>query len=104
MCYNLVFHHISGETNTIADCLSRLTRRIRETEHFPLSEPILGSYAKIKKITNKSKVQADDPWVEKLADAAMTDPKYVAMIAHVENGTELDDIVVVEFVGATWQK
>ena len=76
LCYNLVFHHIPGETNTIADCLSRLTRRIREAENFPLSDPILGSYAKIKKNANKSKFQADDPWVEKLADAAMMDPKY----------------------------
>ena len=92
MCYNLVFHHIPGETNTIADCLSRLTRRIREAEHFPLSDPILGSYAKIKKNANKSKFQADDPWVEKLADAAMMDAEYVAMIAHVENGTELNEI------------
>ena len=64
MCYNLVFHYIPGETNKIADCLSRLTRRIRDAEHFPLSDPILGSYAKIKKIANKSKVEADDPWVD----------------------------------------
>ena len=61
-------------------------------EHFPLSDPILGSYAKIKKIANKSKFQADDPWVEKLADAAMKDPEYVAMIADLENGTELKEI------------
>ena len=25
MCYNLVFHHIPGETNKIVNCLSRLT-------------------------------------------------------------------------------
>ena len=67
MCYNLVFHHIPGEKNKIADCLSRLTRRIREAEHFALSDPILGNYAKINKIAHKSKVKTDDPWVEKLA-------------------------------------
>ena len=78
--------------NQIADCLSRLTRRIRETEHFPLSDPILGNYTKINKIAYKSKVETDDPWVEKLAIAAMSDAEYVAMIAHIENGTELADI------------
>ena len=30
--------------------------------------------------------------MEKLADAAMMDPEYVAMIADLENGTELKDI------------
>ena len=32
MCYNLGFHHIPREKNQIADCLSRLTRRIREAK------------------------------------------------------------------------
>ena len=82
MCYNLVFHHILGETNKIADCLSHLIRRIREAEQF---------YGKINKIAYKSKVKTDDPWVEKLAAAAMADPEYVTMIAHIGNGTELND-------------
>lgn len=91
--YNLVFHHIPGVTNKIADCLSRLTRRIREAEHFPLSDPILGNYTRINKIAYKSNVETDDPWVEKLAIAAMSDPEYVTMIAHIENGRELADIL-----------
>merc|ERR1712002_416962 len=32
ICYNFKFHHIPGKSNKIADCFSRLTRRIRETE------------------------------------------------------------------------
>ena len=87
-----MFHNIPGEKNKIADCLSRLTRRIREAEHFVLSDPILGNYAKINKIAYKSKVETEDPWVEKLAIAAMSDPEYVTMIAHIENGTDLNDI------------
>ena len=53
MCFNLKFHHIAGTKNAIADCLSRLTRKIREAEHFPLSDPILAEYAVVKKITYK---------------------------------------------------
>ena len=69
-----------------------MTRRIREAEHFALSDTILGNYTKINKIAYKSKVETEDPWVEKLAIAAMSDPEYVTMIAHIENGTELNDI------------
>ena len=29
MCFNLKFHHVAGTINAIADCLSRLTRKIR---------------------------------------------------------------------------
>ena len=90
--FNLGFHHIPGVKNQIADCVSRLTRRIREAKHFPLSHPILGNYTRINKIAYKNNVETDDPWVEKLAIAAMSDPEYVAMIAHIENGTELADI------------
>ena len=50
MCYNLVFYHIAGEKNAIADCMSRLTRRIREAEHFLLTDPILADYSIVKKI------------------------------------------------------
>ena len=53
MTFNLVFHHIPGVKNEIADCLSRLTRRIREAEHFSLNEPMLGSYATVKKFNCK---------------------------------------------------
>ena len=34
MSFNLVFHHITGVENQIPDCLSCLTRRIREAEQF----------------------------------------------------------------------
>ena len=37
----------------------------------------------------KSKVETEDPWVEKLAMSAMADPEYVAMVAHIELGTEM---------------
>ena len=67
--------------------MSRLTRRIREAEHFSLNDPILADYSIVKKIAYKSKIETEDPWVEKLAIAAMADPEYVAMIAHIELGT-----------------
>ena len=51
-------------------------------EHFPLSDPILADYTTVNKIACKSDVETDDPWVKKLAIAAMSDPEYVAMIAH----------------------
>ena len=50
MCFNLKFHHIAGTKNAIADCMSRLTRKIREAEHFPLTDPILADHAVVKKI------------------------------------------------------
>ena len=83
MCFNLEFHHIPGTKNAIADCMSRLTRKIREAEHFSLTDPILAY---------KSKIETEDPWVKKLTTAAMADPEYVAMIAHIELRTELGDI------------
>ena len=53
MCFNFKFHHIPGKSNTIADCFSRLTHRIREAEHFSISEPILTDHATIKKVGRK---------------------------------------------------
>merc|ERR1711895_34296 len=70
MPYNFRFHHIPGKSNSIADCFSRLTRQIRETEHFDIGEPILADHATIKKIGIKSYVDIEDPWVEKLAKSA----------------------------------
>ena len=82
MAFN--FHHIPGVENKIADCLSRLTRRIRETEHFSLSEPTLGSYAKVKRVSTTSPVECDDPWVQDLAVTASTDANYMNMVSHIE--------------------
>ena len=84
MCYNFDFHHIPCKSNKIADCFSRLTRRIHETEHFELSEPILADHA--------TDVQIEDPWVEKLAKAASGDIKYNLMVQHLETKTEFTNI------------
>ena len=88
MCFNLKFHHIAGTNNAIADCLSRLARTIREAQHFPLSDPIVADFTVVKKIkAYKDNIETDDPWVEKLASAAMLDTDYIAMIQHIELGT-----------------
>ena len=92
MAFNFKFHHIPGVENKIADCLSCLTRRISETEHFSLSEPTLGSYAKVKKNTIKSPVECDDPWVQDLAVTASNDANYMNMVSHIELGTEISEM------------
>merc|ERR1739844_366840 len=45
--YNFVFTHVSAENNKIADCLSRLTRSIKEAEHFSLDDIRLGDHKKV---------------------------------------------------------
>ena len=45
--YNFVFHHGSAENNKIADCLSRLTRRIKEAEHFSLGDTRLADHEQV---------------------------------------------------------
>ena len=92
MCFNFKFHHIPGKSNTIADCFSRLTRRIREAEHFSISEPILADHATIKKVGRKSKLQIEDPWVERLAKTASVDIKYNVMVQHLETKTDIASI------------
>ena len=42
--YNFIFHHVSAENNKIADCLSRLTRNIKEAEHFSLGDTRLADH------------------------------------------------------------
>ena len=46
----------------------------------------------MKKIAYKDNIETDDPWVEKLASAAMLDTDYIAMIQHIELGTKPGDI------------
>merc|ERR1712208_42724 len=36
MMYNFVFHQVPAESNQIVDCLSSLTREIKEAGHFSL--------------------------------------------------------------------
>ena len=78
--------------NSTADCFSRLTRRIREAEHFSISEPILADHATIKKIGSKTKLQVEDPWVEKLAKSAMLDINYNIMIQYLQTKADISEI------------
>ena len=76
MGFAFEFHYVQAEKNEIADCFSRLTREIREAEHFEISDSILADYKlikKIKKVAIKGEAQEDDPWVEHLGKVAMTD-------------------------------
>ena len=96
MMYNFVFHHVPAESNQIVDCLSRLTREIKEAEHFSLCDAVLADHkkieARIKTIKASNAPTEDDPWVEYLGKVAMTDKDYITMVHHIEAGTEIDDI------------
>ena len=54
--YNFTFHHIGAEENRIADCLSRLTRNIREAEHFSLGDTRLADEDKVEQQLKKVKL------------------------------------------------
>ena len=59
MRFNLTFTHISGTSNAIADCLSRITRR-REAQHVTLADPIFAYYAVVKKLKGyKDNIETD---------------------------------------------
>ena len=93
--YNFVFHHVSAENNKIADCLSRLTRQIKEAEHFSLGDTRLGDHRKveaIKSIKKSNQFTEDDLWVEHLGNVAMSDKDYLTMIHHIEAGTDISEI------------
>ena len=95
MGFNFKFHYVPAEENKILDCFSRLTREIREAEHFEVSDSVLADHSlinKIKKVSLKENAQEDDPWVEHLGNVAMTDPDYINMVHHVEVGTAREDI------------
>ena len=40
MVFNLIFHHVPGEKNQIVDCFSRLTREIKEAQHYSLCDTV----------------------------------------------------------------
>ena len=96
MCYTFKFHHVPAEKNQIVDCFSRLTREIKEAEHFEVCDSVLADHkliAKIRKIrTSKKLTQEDDPWVEHLGKVAMTDQDYISIIHNIESGTEFKNI------------
>ena len=88
MMYNFVFHHVPAENNQIVDCLSRLTREIKEAEHFSICDSVLADHKKIEariktiKASNEP-TQEDDPWVEYLGKVAMSYPDYITMVHHI---------------------
>ena len=96
MGYNFVFHHVPAENNQIADCFSRLTREIKEAEHYSLCDTILGDHkkieARIKSIKNSNTLTEDDMWVEHLGNVAMSDRDYITMVHHIEAGTDMSEI------------
>ena len=97
--YNFVFHHVSAENNKIADCLSRITRHIKEAQHFSLGDTRLGDHKqvekqlkKIKAIKKSNQLTEDDQWVEHPGNVAMSDTDYLNMIHHIEAGTDISEI------------
>ena len=49
--------------------------------------------AVVKKLKGyKDNIETDDPWVQRLATAAMEDTDYITMIHHIETGTKTKDI------------
>merc|ERR1712105_457411 len=95
-----------GEDNTIVDCFSRLTREIKEVQHYSLCDTVKLSDTAAKhqaegktsfsvkaiKRGNLNKPTEDDPWVEYLGEVAMRDSDYLAMVHHIEAGTDIKDI------------
>ena len=64
MGFNFKFHYVPAEENKILDCFSRLTREIREAEHFEVSDSVLADHSlinKIKKVSLKKNAQENDP-------------------------------------------
>ena len=85
--------------NKIADCLSRLTRNIKEAEHFSLGDTRLADEEKVERQLKKvklakssNKLMEDDQWVEHLGNVAMSDEDYLSMIHHIEAGSDITEI------------
>ena len=89
--YNFKFTHIKGTSNSIADCMSRLTRCIREVPHYPLADPTLVTRAKTVK-GSQEQIQRGDPWIQRLAEAGMKDMESLSMIHSIEAGTTPTDL------------
>ena len=51
----------------------------------------MGNYYKVKRISNLSPVECDDPWVQDLAVMACNDASYMNMVSHIELGTEINN-------------
>ena len=96
MCYTFKFHYVPAEKKQDRGLFSRLTREIREAEHFEVCDSVLADHKLIKKIkkirTSKKAIQEDDPWVEHLGIVAMTDQDYVNMIHNIESGTDFKNV------------
>merc|ERR1712208_24440 len=57
MMYNFVFHHVPAESNQIVDYLSRLTREIKEAEHFSLFDAVLADHKKLRQELKQLRLQ-----------------------------------------------
>ena len=106
MVFNMTFHHVPGEKNTIVDCFSRLTREIQEAQHYSLCDTVklsdaaarlqaegkTGFSVKAIKHGTTNRPTEDDPWVEYLGEVAMSDNEYITMVHHLEAGTDIKNI------------
>merc|ERR1711888_330234 len=106
MVFNLTFHHVPAEKNSIVDCFSRLTREIQEAQHYSLCDTVKLSDAaarlqsegqtgfSVKAITRgtTNRPTEDDPWVEYLGEVAMNVNDYITMVHHLEAGTDIKNI------------
>ena len=83
--------HIKGIENKVADCLSRLCRRVINTDHYNNAPPRILPMSK-KASVYKDQVQVRDPMVIKLGEIGSLDLGYLEMLNCVENGVESKDI------------
>ena len=50
------------------------------------------NYAKVKRVSNTSTIECDDPWVMDLAVTVSNDANYMNMVSHIELGTEISEM------------